>query len=93
MSETYFKKTLKDTTLLKSVSRKLIHKAIKSLNTIDVITHANTLISVVHYLNHRWNCGMCDHPDSKIHGANMGPIWGRQDPGGPHVGLLNFAIN
>ena len=31
-------------------------------------------------------------PDSKIHGANMGPIWGRQDPGGPHVGPMNFAI-
>ena len=25
-------------------------------------------------------------PDSKVHGANMGPIWGRQGPGGPHVG-------
>ena len=23
-------------------------------------------------------------PDSKVHGANMGPTWGRQDPGGPH---------
>ena len=23
-------------------------------------------------------------PDSKVHGANMGPIWGRHDPGGPH---------
>ena len=22
------------------------------------------------------------NPDSKVHGANMGPIWGRQDPGG-----------
>ena len=31
-------------------------------------------------------------PDSKVHGANMGPIWGRQDPGGPHVGPINFAI-
>ena len=31
-------------------------------------------------------------PDSKGHGANMGPIWGRQDPGGPHVGPMNFAI-
>ena len=30
-------------------------------------------------------------PDSKIHGANMGPIWGRQDPGGPHVGPMNFV--
>ena len=25
-------------------------------------------------------------PDSKIHGAYMEPTWGRQDPGGPHVG-------
>ena len=24
--------------------------------------------------------------------ANMGPIWGRQDPGGPHVGPMNFVI-
>ena len=31
-------------------------------------------------------------PDSKVHGANMGPIWGRQDPGGPHVGPMNSAI-
>ena len=31
-------------------------------------------------------------PDSKVHGANMGPIWGRQDPGGPHDGPMNFAI-
>ena len=37
--------------------------------------------------NHYLNC-----PDSKIHGANMGPIWGRQDQGGPHVGPMNFAI-
>ena len=31
-------------------------------------------------------------PDSKIRGANMGPIWDRQDPGGPHVGPMNFNI-
>ena len=31
-------------------------------------------------------------PDSKFHGANMGPIWVRQDPGGPHVGPMNLAI-
>ena len=30
--------------------------------------------------------------DHKVHGVNMGPIWGRQDPGGPHVGHMNFAI-
>ena len=32
------------------------------------------------------------YPDSKFHGASMGPIWGQQDPGGPHVGPMNFAI-
>ena len=31
-------------------------------------------------------------PDGKIHGAIMGPIWGRQAPGGPFVGPMNFAI-
>ena len=30
--------------------------------------------------------------DSKVHGANMGPIWGRQGPGGLHVGPMNHAI-
>ena len=32
------------------------------------------------------------YPDSKVHGANMGPAWGRQDLGGPHVGPMNLAI-
>ena len=31
-------------------------------------------------------------PDSKVHGAYMGPTWGWQDPGGPHVGPMNIAI-
>ena len=33
-----------------------------------------------------------DNPDGKVNGANMASIWGRQDPGGPHVGPMNFAI-
>ena len=39
-----------------------------------------------------WNHVIIVNPDSKVYGANMGPIWGRQDPGGPHVGPMNFAI-
>ena len=31
-------------------------------------------------------------PDSKVHGAYMAPTWGRQDPGGPHVGPMILAI-
>ena len=40
-------------------------------------------------------CASLDNPDnpgSKVHGASMGPTWGRQDPGGPHVGPMNLAI-
>ena len=33
-----------------------------------------------------------DSPDSKVHGANVGPAWGRQVSGGPHVGHVNLAI-
>ena len=28
-------------------------------------------------------------PDIKVHVANMGPIWGRQDPDWPHIGPMN----
>ena len=31
-------------------------------------------------------------PDSTVHGANMGPIWGRHGPGWPNVGPMYFAI-
>ena len=31
-------------------------------------------------------------PDRNVHGDNMGPIWGRQGPGGPHDGPMKFAI-
>ena len=31
-------------------------------------------------------------PDNKVHGANMGPIWGRQVPGRPYVCPVNFDI-
>ena len=37
-------------------------------------------------------CQGVQDPDSKVHGANMWPIWGRQDPGGPHVGPMNSAL-
>ena len=31
-------------------------------------------------------------PDSKIHGAKMGPTWVLSTPDGPHVGPMNLAI-
>ena len=33
-----------------------------------------------------------NHPDSKVHGANMGPTWVLLAPDGPHVGPMNLAI-
>ena len=43
---------------------------------------------------HRWPCWYPEEacPDSKVHGTSMGPIWSRQDPGGPHVGTMNLAL-
>ena len=32
-------------------------------------------------------------PDSKVHGANLGPIWVLSAPDGPHVGPRNLAIS
>ena len=34
--------------------------------------------------------GTC--PDSKVHGASMGPTWVLSAPGGPHMGPMNLAI-
>ena len=31
-------------------------------------------------------------PDSKVHGAKMGPSWGLSAPGGPNVGPINLVI-
>ena len=42
--------------------------------------------------NNTLECRWWPSPDSKVHWVNMGPIWGRQDAGGPHVGTMNFAI-
>ena len=39
-----------------------------------------------------WLGDMSIITDSKVQGANMGPIWDRQDPGGPYVGPMKFAI-
>ena len=31
-------------------------------------------------------------PDSKVHGANMGPTWVLSVPDGPYVGPMNLTI-
>ena len=37
------------------------------------------------------NC-LRHNPDSKVHGANMGPTWVLSAPDGSHVGPINLAI-
>ena len=32
-----------------------------------------------------------NNPESKVHGANMGPTWVLSAPDGPHVGPMNLA--
>ena len=32
------------------------------------------------------------YPDSKVHGAKMGPTWVLPAPDGPYVGPMNLAI-
>ena len=34
-----------------------------------------------------------DNPDSKVHGANMGPTWVLSAPSGPHAGPMDLAIS
>ena len=32
------------------------------------------------------------NPDSKVHGANMGPAWILSAPDGPHIGPMSLAL-
>ena len=54
-------------------------------NALPPILHQQTC-RIRTYIN------MCP-PDSKDHGAYMGSIWGRQDPGGLHVGPMKLTIS
>ena len=44
------------------------------------------------YQKHAHVVFRCGYPDSKVHGANMGPTWVLSAPDGPHVGPMNLAI-
>ena len=39
-----------------------------------------------------YDTALFHYSDSKVYVDNMGPIWDRQDPSGPRVGPMNFAI-
>ena len=58
----------------------------KPVTSCSIVTHR-------HQMRHRHQVNPIEQLlDNKAHGANMGPTWGRQDPGGRHVGHVNLAI-
>ena len=50
------------------------------------------VIIITTYILHPTPCGFHFVPDSKVHGANMGPTWVLPVSDGPHVGPMNLAI-
>ena len=50
--------------------------------------HMNIMVSDIIWLDQLFK----SFPDSKVHGANIGPTWVLSDPDGPHVGPMNLAI-
>ena len=55
-----------------------------------VSRHAGTVNGEVRHYMHSGDCKAT--PDSKVHGANMGPTWVLSAPDRPHIGPMNFAI-
>ena len=55
---------------------------------------ADTCLSTISF--YLWICDMWflrgSNPDSKVHGANMGPTWALSAPDGPHVDPMILAI-
>ena len=63
-----------------------------SLTLTRYTQYCNTLPTAMwrSYTSHFPTCfthGPVRYPDSKVHGANTQPIWGRQDPGWLHVAI------
>ena len=59
--------------------------------TTDTELYVNSVLGLLQWI--LWqDCCVTNTPDSKVHGANMGPTWGRQDPGVPHVGHVKLAV-
>ena len=68
-----------------------------SLNKIDEKLQTNLVSAISSNSNNplfkqRWPNLPLHFPDSKVHGANMGPTWVLSAQDGPHVGPVNLAI-
>ena len=58
-------------------------------HTNDKLRTKFKLRSITHPISHTRGRAI---PDSKVHGAYMGPTWVLSAPDGPHVGPMNLAI-
>ena len=66
-----------------------------SIRVENIVNKAENRVDIIAYLQYCLDHSSLEtiySPDSKVRGANIGTIWGRQDAGGPHVGPMNFAI-
>ena len=69
-----------------------IHVILESAkDTVNKVLKQNNVDQII-YMSNTGEYTLQAFPDNKVHGANMGPMWGQQDPGGPHVAPMNFAI-
>ena len=76
----------------KSITCPSITSTANQKNVLMPILTSLVAQQVVRMTSGATNDYMAVYPDSKFHEANTGPIWGRQDPGGSHVGPMNFVI-
>ena len=57
------------------------------------VSRANKMLPKMREQGHQFDTyAYSADPDSKAHGANMGPTWVLSAPGGPHAGPMNLAI-
>ena len=62
-------------------------------NWIDIVCVAiGVLVTICRQHIHHHLADLNDYPDSKVHGANMGPTWVLSALDGPHAGPMNSAI-
>ena len=61
-----------------------------SLRTISYIQNCTDSIAEILIIYHQRYESQSHYPE--VHGANMGPTWGRKDAGGLHVGHVDLSI-
>ena len=70
----------------------MVHIPPNSIITKPKITNYNTAMTLVEYRVSAYKWHPISNLIARFNGANMRPIWGLQDPGGSHVGPMNFVI-